>query len=128
MPKYRNITLVGVRSDGGQTLGSAINAVVTIDSSEGLYLIPKGGNALIRFTSQGAAEEVTWPEDLPFTTEAFMEAAASTERIPGLTITVGSGVSLVGWVVGGVVTVTPAQPLSSSSPSSSSSSSLELPS
>ena len=101
MQKIRQISLVGLRADGSQTLGTATDGVtMTIQPSKGIHLVPTGGSMTIRKSDEPAAEAVTWPEDFPFTAEGFEEAMGSTENLPSLIISIPVGVTVSGWVSG----------------------------
>lgn len=107
MPKLRTFSLIGVRADEGQILGSATDGVtMTIPSSEGVYFSSTGGSVGIRKDTEAPEDSVTWPADLPFTTEGYREAMGASELVPGLIVSIPSGVSVTGWVIGAQPAIT----------------------
>lgn len=99
MAKEINFHLIGNRADGGQTLGNAVGpATLVLKGLQAVHLVPTGGTMDIRRTDEDAVDDVTWPEDLPFSAEGFRESHGSSEQIPSLTINIPVGVTVTGYV------------------------------
>lgn len=99
MAKESNLHFVGQRSAGGQTLGSTVGpATLTLKGAKSIYLLPIGGGMAVRRVSDDAAEDMEWPEDVPFSPEGFRESMGQSEQIPDLVFDIPVGTTLVGFV------------------------------